>query len=67
MRRLSHKAALVIVCCLLGPLLAGAQWSSRAAVLPENHYGLKTAAESEPAPHGFLLCCRGSADLGIEK
>jgi hypothetical protein len=67
MRRLSHKATRGIGCRLLGPLLAGAQWSYRAAVLPENHYGLKTAAESEPAPHGFLLCCRGSANLGIEK
>ena len=67
MRRLSHKAALVIVCCLLGPLLAGAQEGSPAAVLPENHYGLGTATESEPARHDFLLVLQGSADLGIEK
>ena len=40
MRRLSYIAGLVIVCCLLGPLLAGAQEGSPAAVLPENHCGL---------------------------
>jgi hypothetical protein len=67
MRSLSQKAGRVVVCCLLGPLLAGAQEGSPAAVLPENHCGLGTATGSEPARHDFLLCCRGSTDLGIEK
>jgi hypothetical protein len=67
MRSLSHQAGRGVVCCLLGPLFAGAQEGSPAAVLPEIHCRFGTATEGEPVRHDFLLCSRGSTDLGIEK
>ena len=56
----------MIVCCLLGPLLAGAQWSSRAAVLPENHYGLKTAAKANRR-RMISFCAAGAARTSESK
>ena len=67
MRSLSHKAALVIVCCLLGPLFAGAQEGSPATVLPETHYLFGTAIEGEIVRHDFILYNKGRVDLRIEK
>jgi hypothetical protein len=66
MRRLSHQAALVIACCLLGPLLAGALEGSPAAVLSETHYRLGTATEGEPV--GMIsFCAAGAAQTSESK
>lgn len=67
MKGLSRKATLVIVCCWLAPLLAGAQGGAPAAVLPENSYRFGTAIEGETVRHDFILHNKGSADLRIEK
>jgi len=67
MRPLSCIAALVIVCCLLSPVHAGAQEGLPAAVLPETHYRFGTAIEGEIIRHDFILYNKGHVDLKIEK
>ena len=67
MRNRYRNVILAIVCCMLVPLIAGAQGDSPAAVLPEAHYRFSTAIEGEIVRHDFILYNKGSADLTIEK
>jgi hypothetical protein len=67
MRNQYRNVILAIVCCMLVPLIAGAQGDSPAAVLPEAHYRFSTAIEGEIVQHDFILYNKGSAELTIEK
>jgi hypothetical protein len=58
---------LAIVCCMLFPLIVGAQEDFPAAVLPEAHYRFGTAIEGEIVRHDYILYNQGRADLTIEK
>jgi len=58
---------LAIACCLLVPLIAGAQKEFPAAVLPEAHYRFGTAIEGEIVRHDYILYNQGRAELTIEK
>jgi hypothetical protein len=58
---------LIIACGVTVPVIAKAQGSAPAAVLPESDYRFGTAVEGEIVRHDFILHNKGKADLKIEK
>jgi hypothetical protein len=58
---------LAVVCCLLAPLVAGAQTGVPALVLQEAHHQFGVVFDGETVKHDFILYNKGGADLSIEK